>query len=103
MAVGALVIVVAGGIPIAFAWIAWRKANITTDNLGINALGFVTPIMSLFWLFWIAQARVARWDYLVIGTAAVITANLLISFDAEIRWGFKALILALGTPAAQLL
>ena len=93
-------IVIAGGIPIAFAWIAWRKANITTDNLGINGLGFLTPIISLCWLFWIAQAEVARWDYLIIGTAAVITANLLINFEAEIRWGFKALLLALGTCGA---
>ena len=96
-------IVIAGGIPIAFAWIAWRKANITTDNLGINALGFVTPIMSLFWLFLIAKVHVARWDYLVIGTAAVIAANLLINFEAEVRRGFKALILALGSCMAWLM
>ena len=82
IAVGAPEIVVAGGIPIAFAWIAWRKANITTDNLGINALSFVTPIMSLFWLFWIAEAEVARWDYLAIGAAAVITSNILINLQA---------------------
>ena len=81
--VGTPEIVVAGGIPIAFAWIAWRKANITTDNLGINALGFVTPIMSLFWLFWIAGDQVARWDYLAMGTAAVIAANLLINLQAR--------------------
>ena len=31
-------------------------------------------------------------DYLIIGIAALITANLLIGFEAEIRWGFKSLI-----------
>ena len=31
------------------------------------------------------------------GTAAIVIANLLIDFQTEIRWGFKTLILALGT------
>ena len=39
---------------------------------------------------------VVQGDYLIIGTAALITANLLIGFEAEIRWGFKSLILSLG-------
>ena len=29
------------------------------------------------------------------GTAAIITANLAMNFEAEIRWGFRALVLAL--------
>ena len=29
------------------------------------------------------------------GTAAIITANLTMNFEAEIRWGFRALVLAL--------
>ena len=91
---------VVAGIVAAFSWIALRKANFTTDNLGINAIAFITPILSVTWLFWIADAKPIRLDYLVIGAAAIITANLLINFEAEIRWGFKALILALGTCGA---
>ena len=101
LSLGAPLIALLGGIcTYVVGTIAWRKANLTTDNLGINAVAFVTPILSLFWLYWLAQADVARWDFLTIGTAAVISANLLISFEAEIRWGFKALILGLGTFGA---
>ena len=31
----------------------------------------------------------------MMGTAAIITANLAMNFEAEIRWGFRALVLAL--------
>ena len=73
----------------------WRKANLITHNLGINALGYATPVCALMWLWVFALVDVAAWPYLVVGTAAVITVNLLINFEAEVRFGFKALILAL--------
>ena len=79
----------------AMANIAWRYANLTTDNLGINALSYATPIFSLVWLFWFSEVNVHRADFLIIGAVAVIAANLLINFEAEVRFGFKALILAL--------
>ena len=74
----------------------WRKANLITHNLGINAIVYLIPILSLTWLFAFSQTSVERWDYLIIGAAAIITANLLINFEAEIRMGFKALVIALG-------
>ena len=75
--------------------IAWRKSNLLTDNLGINAMHYAIPVVALVWLFTFSQVHVARVDYLVVGAAAIITANLLINFEAEIRSGFKALIAAL--------
>ncbi len=75
--------------------VAWRTANVMTNNLGINAISYGTPIFSLFWLFLFAEVDISRVDYLIIGTAAIISANLLINFEAEVRFGFKALILAL--------
>ncbi len=94
------IIAISFGIVLTFGNIAWGKANFTTDNLGINAIAYSIPIMSLLWLFAFSLAEVARFDYLVIGAAAIITANILINFEAEIRWGFKALLLALGTCGA---
>ena len=35
-------------------------------------------------------------DYLILGATAIIVANMLIHFEAEVRWSFEALILALG-------
>ena len=77
--------------------LAWRAANVVTNNLGINAISYATPIFSLVWLFLFWTVDIARVDYLIIGTAAIITANLLINFEAEVRFGFKALVLALWT------
>ena len=97
----ALAIAITGGVfAHAVTSITLRKANFTTANLGINVLNYFIPILSLIWLFWLADTNVARWDYLIIGAAAIITANLLINFDAEVRLGFKALLLALGTCGA---
>ena len=81
-------IAVAGGVfANAFASIAWRKSLLNTDNLGINAVGFGVPVLSLFWLYCFADAGVVRWDYLAVGGGAIIVANVFINFEAEIRSG----------------
>ena len=96
IATGALTIALVGGIfGNALGNIAWRAANLMTTNLGINAVSYATPIFSLIWLFLFSQVDIARVDYLIIGAAAIISANLLINFEAEVRLGFKALIVAL--------
>ena len=92
---GLVIGIIGGGFVQAFSSIFYRKAALSTDNLGINALGYAIPILSLMWLGLFSHIGVARVDYLVIGAAAIIVSNLLINFEAEIRWGFKALILAL--------
>ena len=71
---------VAGLIINTTAGVMWRKANMDDDDIGFNALGYAIPILALLFL----------------GATAIIVANLLIHFDAEVRWSFEALILALG-------
>ena len=73
-----------------------RRSNLATDNLGVNALSYITPLVALSWLLIFAEITVARGSFLVIGTIAIIIANLLINFQAEIRFGFQALVLGLG-------
>ena len=73
-----------------------RRSNLATDNLGVNALSYMTPLVALSWLLIFAEITVARGSFLVIGTIAIIIANLLINFQAEIRFGFQALVLGLG-------
>ena len=91
-------IVVIGGILLdAGGTIFNRTAHLKTSNLGINAIGYGTPVFALGWLYLFSQANVAQPDYLFIGAATIISANLVLNFEAEIRWGFKALILALGS------
>ncbi len=64
---------------------AMRKANLVTDNLGINAMVYFIPVLSLLLLLWIAGAEVVRLDYLAIGATAIILSNLLVVFSPAIR------------------
>ena len=87
-----------GGMTVnATAGILWRYANMAEENKSFNAVGFAIPILSLVFLFWFGLAEFSEdVDYLVLGVMAIVVANLLINFDAEVRWSFEALILALG-------
>ena len=107
-----MVIASAAGIFLAIGNISWGKANLATDNLGINAMAYAVPVLSIMalsiiprFLVWIGmvdvpQAGVSRWDLLVIGAAAIIASNLLINFEVEVRWGFETFLLALRTCGA---
>ena len=91
----AVAAVMGGALAYGLANITYRTSIVLTDDLGINAMLYVTPVVALFWLFVFSQVNVARLDFLIIGAAVVIIANLLINFEAEIRFGFKSLVLAL--------
>lgn len=98
-----LVYSIVGGIASAgIADVFFRRANASSEHLGINALSYLTPIFAILWLLpfvgW--NLSLDSTGYLVIGIIAIVTANLLLNFEAEIRWGFKALLLALGTCGA---
>ncbi len=75
--------------------IALRRANFLTRNLGINAIWYSMPILALIWLWLFSSIEIARADLFIIGSAAIITANLLLNFKADIRLGYKSLVLAL--------
>ena len=87
--------VVGGVVFLSVGNIAWRTANLVTHDLGINTISYLTLVLGLIWLFLCSQVGVIRVDYLIIGTAAILTANLLINFEAERLIGFKALVVAL--------
>ena len=69
----------------ALASIAWRKSVLSTDNLGVNAIGFGAPVLSLLWLYWFAHTDVVRWHYLLLGAGAILSSNLLITFEDQLR------------------
>ena len=78
------------------AGLMWRKANMADDDISFNALGYAIPVLALLGLFLFNQADISRVDYLILGATSIIVANMLINFEAEVRWSFEALILALG-------
>ena len=86
---------VAAGIVTAVGGTLWRMANLTTKNLGVNAIAYGTPILSLIWLWVFMYIGSINVGYLVVGGAAIITANLLINFEADRLIGFKALVISL--------
>ena len=58
----------------------FRKANLTTTNLGVNALGYLTPALSVVLLAVFFRVGVVRLDYLVVGVVVIIATNLLVNF-----------------------
>ncbi len=77
--------------------ILWRHANLITRALGINALGYATPVFAVLWLALFWEVNIPRVDYLIIGTCAIISSNILINSEVEIGPGFKSAILSLWT------
>ena len=75
--------------------VLFRTANLLTNNLGINALAYITPVFSLCWLALVSEIGVARPDFLIIGAAAIVAVNLLLNFEVERLLGFKALVISL--------
>ena len=79
--------------------VLFRVATIITNNLGITAISYLTPVLALGWLFLGSRAGwvdvTVNLDKFIIGTSAIICGNVLINFRAEIRYGFRSLIFAL--------
>ena len=77
--------------------VAFRAANLTTDDLGVNAISFLTPLATLIWLWLLSILHVPHIDYLIIGAMCIVAANLLINAEASKRDAYKALVVSLLT------
>ena len=53
----------------------FRKVNLMTDNLGVNCLCYLTPVLSLGALALFGRVGVASPAYLVAGAVVVVAAN----------------------------
>lgn len=63
------------------ATIIWRKANIATRNLGVNALMYLAPAFALCWLFAFSYVGGVNLALLVIGACAIVAANAGVYFE----------------------
>ena len=70
-------IALANGVTAGLGAIAFRKANLSTTNLGINTISSLIPALSIAWLVWAAEVPAPRPDLLAAGTAVTIAGNLL--------------------------
>ena len=82
------------------ASILWRHANLITHALGINALGYAEPLFGVLWLALFWTVEIPRVDFLIIGTCAIISSNLLINSEVDIPSAFKSTILTLWSTGA---
>ena len=82
----AWVLVSGGMLAYAVPTVLWRLANLLSlRSPGINALGFLVPVLSVTWLvlFW-EETAVARWMPFVGGVVLIISANAVLSV---LSWG----------------
>lgn len=72
----------AGGVLIGVgATIIWRKANIATGDLGINALMYLAPAFALCWLFAFSYVGDVNLALLAIGALTIVAANVGVYFE----------------------
>ncbi|WP_420431192.1 hypothetical protein [Candidatus Poriferisocius sp.] len=84
--------VLAGAVLMGCSSLFFRKSNLMTDNLGVNSITYLTPVLGLLWLSLYTDIDVARFDYFAMGATAIVAANLLINVDPEEQFGTEAKI-----------
>ncbi len=78
-----------------------RVANLVTHNLGVNALFYAAPALTLGYLWAFGPAIAARGDFLLAGAAGIIVANLAIGvFDGRGLLGARSAFLVLWAAGA---
>ena len=90
-----LLYAIMSGVLNSFAIVTFRTAILKTDNLGVSAIGYATPLITLIWLWALSILDVVHLDYLVIGAMGIAVSNLLIIVKASKRVAYKALVASL--------
>ena len=63
--------------------ILWRKANLITDNLGINVMLYFTPLLSLVWLFTLSLVGDVDVLLLLFGAVVIVAANIIVIVEGR--------------------
>lgn len=90
------------GVTIGLGAISFRVASIQSENPGITALSFLTPLFALGILLFLGWFNISEWsyanirrDYLAMGATAIFSANILLNLRADMRTGYRSLVLCL--------
>jgi len=89
------------GVTIGCGAISFRVASIKSKNPGIIALSFLTPLLALgvllalSYMSPVVNGSRIRWDYLAMGGTAIFSANILLNMRADLRTGYRSLVLCL--------
>ena len=66
-----------------------RLSNLGTDNASVNAIAYLTPVLSLGLLALFGRLGDTRMDFVIMGTMSIVAMNLFLNFDPEARLGFN--------------
>ena len=89
-------ICIGGGFVTAIGTWNLRQGNLETDTLDINGIYYLTPVLSLVWLFPLGLIQLQRWDYFIVGALIIVATSILISIEKDTgRRGFRWLIVSL--------
>lgn len=83
-----------GGL-VVVAGVLWKASNLTTENLSINAISYLKPILTTICLWVLFGIDIDSPSLFIIGTIVIVVANLLINFAGEVRRSYKTLIISL--------
>lgn len=71
----ALIALLAGALANGTANLSWRRCNLTTSNLSVNALIYVGPVLGLTWLVLLWNVSNQRPEFLFLGAALTLAAG----------------------------
>ena len=63
--------------------VLWRRANLLSDNLGLNIFMYLTPLISLAWLMSLALVTMVDVTLLVFGAVVIVAANFGVYIDGR--------------------
>ena len=81
--------ILAGATLVTCLLVLQRRANLGTDNLGVNAIAYTTPVfaVALFAVFDVLGE--ARMDFVTLGASAIVAMNLFLNYNPDYRLGFN--------------
>ena len=87
---GGAMVGLAGGIVLGgFAAVAWRKANLVTDNLSYNVMVYFTPVVALVLLYAFGLVVDVDLAFLVFGAFAVVIGNIGVYLQIDLESDVK--------------
>ena len=77
------VIAISYGLACSTAAVLLRMGQLKTTNLGINAICYIVPALALLWLWLADMLTIPHTDWLLIGLATIITANITVNHNQK--------------------
>ena len=90
-----LIFTIFTGVGLTIGNVFFRASMLKTRDLGVAALSYLAPLITLIWLVVLSLLVVPHVDYLIIGAMGIVSANLLINARADKRIAYGALVVSL--------